>query len=228
MQVKEFKCRASAIGQIMTNDRSGKNMGQTAKTYCETWLKEQIYNSTKEITTKQMQKGCEVEDVSIDFIADYLNLGMIFKNEERFENDFITGTPDIITSDTVIDAKNSWDCFSFPLFVNDIPNKNYYYQLNGYMWLTGKIKSILAYTLIDTPEHLIERDAYWWCKNNGFEELDGDIYEKFYNNQTYKDVDYRFKIKTFKADYNPATIEAIKLRVIECRTYINELLCKLK
>ena len=40
----EFKIRCSAIGQIMTNGRSGDGLSQTAKSYCENWVKEKIYS----------------------------------------------------------------------------------------------------------------------------------------------------------------------------------------
>ena len=228
MQVKKFKCRASASGQIMTNNRTKTGMGATAKTHCETWLKEQLYNSRKTFQTKHTQKGNEVEDGSIDFVADYLGLGMVLKNEEYFENEFANGTPDVILPDTIIDVKNSWDCFTFPIFDSNIPTNDYYYQLQVYMWLTGKRKAKLIYTLMDTPEHLIEREAYYWCKNNGFDELDLDIYEKFQKRLTYDETDDKLKIKVFDIAYDEAVIEAIKARVIECRTYIKELLCKLK
>lgn len=225
--MKEFKCRCSAIGQIMTNDRSGKVMGQTAKTFVETWIKEQIYNSRKEFSSKQTQKGNECEDDSIDFIAEILELGMLMKNDQYFENDFITGTPDIVLPDCIIDAKNSWDCFTFPLFEDDVPNKDYDWQLQGYMWLTGKTEAKLIYILSDTPAHLIEKEAYWWCKNNGYDELDMDVFMKFAERMTYKDVDNNYKFKIFEIQRDDAKIQAIQERVILCREYKNQLLTKL-
>ena len=222
--MQQFKIRCSAIGQIMTNARAKNEvLGQTAKTYCENWLKEQIYNSRKEFSTKHTQKGLIVEDNSIDFIAEQLGYGFLIKNEEHFENDYLTGTPDVLVNDTVIDVKNSWDCFSFPIFANEIPTKDYYYQLQGYMALTGKTKARLIYVLSDTPENLIEKEAYFWCKNNGYEDLDIDVYKRFEKNMTYKDVEPSKKIKVFEIDRDETVINAIYDRVKECRTYINNL-----
>ena len=226
--MKEFKCRCSAIGQIMTNDRSGKQMGKTAQSYCETWIKEQLYSSKKEFSSKQTQKGNECEDNSIDFFADYFGLGMLMKNEQYYENDFITGTPDVVLPEHIIDLKNSWDCFTFPLFDNEIPNKDYEWQLQGYMWLTGRMNAKLVYVLSDTPAHLIEKEAYYWCKANGYDEMDMDIYHKFVERMTYKDTPANLKIKVFAFARDEEKIKAIQERVLLCREYVNELLTKIK
>ena len=225
--MKEFKIRCSAIGQIMTNERSGNGMGKTAKTYCEQWLKEQIYGRKKEFTSKQTQKGLIVEDNSIDFIAEQLKLGMLFKNEDFFENDYMQGTPDIILPDLIIDAKNSWDCFTFPLFEDGIPTDAYDWQLQGYMELTNKDKAILAYVLSDTPLNLIEKEAYWWCKNNGYEELDMEIFREFVSRMTYKNIDPKFKLKTYEIYKDEAKIKQIENRVYQCRDYIEILKLKI-
>jgi len=258
--MKEFKCRCSAIGQIMSGTiglteaqtktlaellskptptakqqetisellakKENKELPQTAKTYVEIWVKEQLYSSKKEFSSKQTQKGNECEDESIDFIADMLGLGMLMKNNEYFENDFITGTPDVLI-DYIIDVKNSWDCFTFPLFANAVPNQDYDWQLTGYMWLTGKTNAKLIYVLSDTPAHLIEKEAYYYCKSNGYDELDMDVYLKFVENMTYKNVDSKLKIKVFDIKRDEAKIQAIRERVLLCRKYKDELLSKL-
>jgi len=219
MQIKDFKIRCSAIGKIMTNSRSkGEILSQTAKTYCLDWMKGQIYNRRKEISSKYMQKGNEMEDSAIDFIAEKLGLGMLIKNEQFFENDFMNGTPDLILSDCVIDVKNSWDWSTFPLFETEI-NSDYFYQLQGYMHLTGIKKAKLIYTLMDTPDHLIEREARNYCYQNGIE-LDVDVWNEFFNKMTYSDVDEKLRIKIFQFDYEPETIEQINTRVIQCREFI--------
>ena len=136
MNLPEFKIRCSAIGQIMTNSRTKGQLSKTAQSYVETWIKEQIYKRRKVITTKYMDKGNMVENESISFAGRVLNAD-ITKNEQRYENELLIGTPDVITEDYVIDVKNSWDCFTFPLFYENVPNKDYFYQAQGYMALTG-------------------------------------------------------------------------------------------
>lgn len=226
--MKEFKIRASACGQIMTNPRAKKDieagvLSQTAKTYCETWLKEQLYNRKKDFSSKYTDKGNICEDNSLDFIAQQLEYGMLIKNEKHLDNHIMTGTPDVILKDLIIDVKNSWDNFTFPLFEIDVPDKNYYWQAQCYMYLTGKAQYKLIYVLSDTPTNLIEKEAYYWCKDNGYDELDIDVYKQFIRKMTYNDIDDKLKIKVFNIERNNEDISKIEKRVIECRNYIESL-----
>jgi len=212
--MKEFKIRCSAIGQIMTNSRSKKEtLSKTTQTFLDGWIKEQIYSRRKKIDNKYLQKGLVVEDDSIDFVAEQLDYGLLMKNEEYFENDFLTGTPDVILKTHVIDVKNSWDCFTFPLFETEVPNKDYFYQAQGYMALTGLDSYKLIYTLMDTPQYLIDKEF----KYNNFYDLDYDVFEKDYK---YNDVDVKNRIKVFDIEKDEEVVDAIKVRVAECREYI--------
>jgi hypothetical protein len=202
--------------------RDNPELSETAKSYCKSWLKGQpeYYNRKKEFSSKYTQKGLVVEDNSLDFIADMLDLGMLYKNEEFFEDEFMIGTPDVVLPDFIFDAKNSWDQNTFPAFENDIPTEGYEWQLQVYMALTGRKHAKLIYVLSDTPLNLIEKEAYFWCKNNGYDELEQHIYEEFVARMTYPDVKPEHKIKIFNIDRDDRKIEAIRNRVIECRKYI--------
>lgn len=217
--VKEFKIRCSAIGNIM----GIKGLGKTGQSYCETWLKEQLFNRRKEFSNRYTQKGLIVEDNSIDFVGEMLNLGFIMKNETSFENDFFKGTPDVILKDLVIDVKNSWDVFTFPFFEKDIPNSDYYWQAQGYLKLTEKQSYKLIYVLSDTPEHLIESEMRRYGFQNGIEQDDLN-YREWFDKMTYSDIPNEMKLKVFDIQRNDADIEKIEKRVIECREYINNLI----
>jgi len=210
--------------QGLIKKRDNPQLSETAKGYCKDWLKTNIYNSRTVVKSKYLDKGNIMEDESIDFVADFLGFGFLMKNEQYFENDFLMGTPDVILNDLVIDVKNSWDCFTLPLFETEIPNTDYYWQLQGYMYLTGKTKGKLIYCLLDTPEHLIYSTAKWYCINQGYEELDQDIYKEYHDNMTYEGVDDKLKIKVFDIELNQKDVEKMKARVTECRKYIDELL----
>lgn len=199
MEIKEFKIRASQAGILMTNARKAGEMSKTAQTYLETWLKEQIYGVRKDVHSKVLDKGTNMENHSIDKAIMWLNLPFIYKNETNFEDEYFTGTPDLLLEKLVIDIKTSWDCFTFPLFETSIPNMDYFYQLQVYMHLTGLKKATLCYVLIDTPET--------------------------YNNAaiTYKDIDPHYRIKTFDFDYDEAIIKELQQRVIKAREYIEYL-----
>ncbi|NIV12867.1 MAG: hypothetical protein GWN62_16780 [Aliifodinibius sp.] len=221
--MKQFKIRCSAIGKIMTNGRGSNTMGKTAQSYCQNWLKEQIYNREKEFTSKQTDKGNINEDEAIDFAADWFGWGLVFKNETRFEDDYKNGTPDLVLADLVPDIKCSWDWSTFPLFDSDLPNKDYWWQLQGYMDLTGKKRAKVVYVLTDTPDHLIQREAVYYARNNGYDPDDFDIYEMFRDKMTYPDTPKRFKIRSFDVEYDADAVKSIHERVELCRDYIAEL-----
>jgi hypothetical protein len=208
-----FKIRASACGLIMTNDRSGKGMGKTVYSYLDTWMKEQIYNRKKIIESKYFDKGSGVEIKSINYISEQLGLGMVFKNEEYFENDYMTGCPDLVLPDEVIEVKNSFDCFTFPLFEFEPPDKNNEWQVLVYMALTGRKKARIIYSLMDTPFDIVERQMNW------NEESDHERIVKYHE---YSHLDAKLRIKSFDVTYDPVKIDAIKDRVSQCRKYIDE------
>ena len=214
MKLPDFKIRCSAIGQIMTNSRKKGELSKTAQSYIDTWIKEQIYKRRKVITTKYMEKGNIVEDRSIAFAGRVLNAD-ITKNQQRYENELLIGTPDVITDDYVFDLKNSWDCFTFPLFYDDVPNKDYFYQAQGYMALTGLHHYKLIYTLMDTPDSLIEREFKY------SDQLDFNTFAKDYK---YNEIDDAYRIRIFEIERDDEIIAAIYERVKECREYIKNLI----
>jgi len=217
--MKNFKLHCSGIHNLM----GAKGIGKTGETFLENWLKEQIYSRRKEFTSKYTQKGNETEDYSIDIIAEKMGFGMLVKNEQYFENDYLCGTPDIVLKDTIIDAKSSWDCFTFPLFDTEL-NKNYYWQVQGYMALTGIKKAFVCYVLNDTPMHLIQKEAFWYCKQNGYEDLDLEVFNQFIEKMTYQNIPMEYKFKSFEVEYNQADIDLIYDRVEIARNYIKTLI----
>lgn len=193
-----FKCRASASGLLATDPRSkGETLSQTTKSYLNDWMTEQIYGYKKQIDNKYTSKGIEFEDMAIDKAIEWLNLPFAIKNEKRFDDEFFTGEPDLLLSDTVIDIKNSWDCFTFPRFEDEIPTKGYETQLQVYMHLTGLKKAKLVYVLLNTPE------------------------TKYTEEMTYDHVDKSDRIKCFDLYYDEKIIEKLIERVKNSRLYIN-------
>lgn len=227
MEIKTFKIRCSAIGKIMSEpknkaDKEAGLLGETAKTYCENWLKEQIYDRKIEIQSKYLQKGIDVEQESIELINHHFQV-TFKKNEKMFENDFMKGTPDINDNDFIIDMKNSYDFSTFPLFDTEIENKDYEYQLQGYMHLCNKKNAMLIYTLIDLPENLITKEVYRYCNFNNIE-YNQEIEMKIRGDYTYIDIPNKYKIKILNTSYKPEVIEKIESQVIKCRNYINQLI----
>ena len=200
--MRVFKMRASASGKLAVSPRSkSEALSKTTKSYVQEWLAGEIYGVRKQIKSKYLDKGNRVEDAAIDYAADALGWLFAIKNEQYFEDEYFCGTPDVILEDTIIDIKSSWDCFTFPLFDEEIPNKDYFYQLQVYMHLTGKRKAQLCYVLMNTPEDLT---------------FDEPI--------DYAEIDSKYRIKTFDIDYDPGIIEKLQEKVLISRQYIKELI----
>lgn len=201
MQLKEFKIRASKVNAIMTNGRSKSDvLGQTCKNYLEEWVKEQIYATQKQIKSKYLTKGTDVENEAIEYYSGINGLGFVLKNQDYFKTDFCHGTPDMIYKDTVYEFKSSWDCFTFPLFAKEPPKENVE-QLQIYLHLTGLKKGKLVYTLQNTPDELVWDEAV-----------------------DYSNIAPEYRIKEWDIDYDPNFIESVENRVIECRDYIEKLM----
>ena len=191
-----------------------------AKTYCKTWLKEQLYSRRKEVKSKYIDKGNEGEDDAIDFL-NKIHLEDYAKNEDFFENEWMQGTPDIIANITR-DTKCSWDESSFPLF-EDFCDNDYYWQGLVYMELTDKPKHSVDYCLIDTPNHLIEREI----KFAGYTSTksESELREYFYKKMRFTDItNLKLRVKSFSFNRDNEKIEKLEQRVEMCRKYIKTLI----
>lgn len=208
----------------LIHKRDNPVLPKTAKSYCEKWVKEQLYQRRKYLSNKYLDKGIYAEDDAIDYAAEVYKWPWTTKNEKYFENEYLQGTPDIILKNQVIDIKCSWDCFTFPLFETETPNEEYFWQLQGYMILTRKEHSSLVYCLMDAPANIIESEARVRAKNQGFEELEQSVYEEVEAEMTYSNLPDELRIKKFPISLLPDADKQIKQRVEMCREYIKNVL----
>jgi len=224
-----MKIRCSSIGKIMTNPKTkGETLSQTTKTYLQELAVQEVYGIRKEFSSRYTDKGNEVEELSIALCNDVLNLGFIYKNEEHYSNEWIAGTPDVNTNEILLDVKSSWDATTFPFFDTELKNKDYFYQLQGYMWLTEKQESLLCYCLIDTPLQIVEdeiRREHW--KASLIEES-LDLRAFVQSKHTFGHIPKEKRVKTFIIQKDDVVIESIKTRIEECREYYDILLTNLK
>jgi hypothetical protein len=224
--MQKFKIRCSAIGKIMTDPRAkSETLSETAKTYCRQWLAEKVYDRRIEVTSKQMDKGTTMEGVAIDFAAGIVEPGALwFKNEDKFADEYMAGTPDVLTDTHVYDIKCPWSFATFPLFETELPNKDYYWQLQGYMALTGRQSAAIIYVLTDAPEHILNDEARKLSYQRGLGGDTTETIEEVRHLLTYPDVADSLKFKRFDVTRDDAAIEKIRQRVTLCREYIASLM----
>jgi len=178
----------------------------------------------QEINSKYIDKGNEVESLSIELASIMLEKEGLYKNDEYFSNDYLTGTPDVITEDSVIDVKSSWSAATFPFYDTELKNKVYEWQLKAYMMLTGKSLSYLCYCLVPTPEVLIldEMRRVSWKRGEAgevSEKVENDVRE-YFDLSKIPEFD---RIKTFKIELTFEDIVKIKQHVRLARDYYSSL-----
>lgn len=151
-----LKIRCSSLSKIMTEPKSkSEKLSVGAKTYVEELAKQFVYNFEKVVSSKEMEKGTLVEPHSIALINDVF-FTSYEKNTERRENDWITGECDIyVPGSKVIDVKSPWSLATFPATIFAGQDKDYEWQLRGYMWLWNVDHSEINYCMVNTPDELI-------------------------------------------------------------------------
>jgi len=208
----------------MTNSRSKSEvLSKTCKTYLQELAIEEMYGIKKEFSSRYTDKGNLVEDESISLAQEVLDFGLMYKNEEHFNNDYLTGTPDVNTDNILLDVKSSYDATTFPFFEEEIPKKDYFYQLQGYMALCNKRKSVLAYCLINTPYQIVNNEVYYAhlsANKIDDEKLRAEVEAK----HNFDHIPAEKRIKTFEVRYDKDVIKAIYDRVKECREYYKTLI----
>ena len=217
----QFKIRCSAIGQIMTNPRNKSELiSETAKAHVIEWHVSRKYGRKKDITNQFIRKGLMVEEDAITLLS--LTDGkMYLKNEMHFHDADITGTPDIINGTEIIDVKSSWDLWTFTKSrTNEIADA-YWWQMQGYMALTGATSARVVHCLVDTPPQMIEdaKRKLAWAIGTDSPYL-SEALEALEREMTFGDIPESERIYSFTVCRDDESIEKIRERVALCREYI--------
>lgn len=156
--MREILFRCSSIGKLMTEPKSKTEgpLSVGAKTYIRELAQQEIFGVEFEFSSKETQKGVEVEDLSIALLNRVRGLSLT-KNAERKTNGLITGECDLFDAPRRRghDLKSSWSAKTFPGWTKDCEDKLYEWQMRGYMWLWDADEWEVNYALVDTPERLI-------------------------------------------------------------------------
>lgn len=197
-------------------------LSDTAKTFCQNWIKNHLYDRRREFNSKYTDKGNKVEFDAMQYAETVLQWGFTTPCEEPKENDFLTGFCDVLRKkdDVLHDIKCSWDCFTFPLFSQTIPDAAYEWQVQGYMELYGVKNASVIYCLMDMPDDLLQKEAYFKFGYNFSKEQ----FEQVKEVHTYSHLPDKLRIKEYTFQHDPEKIARIERRVSECQQYINSLI----
>tara|TARA_B100000212_G_scaffold209793_1_gene158447 strand:- start:1862 stop:2593 length:732 start_codon:yes stop_codon:yes gene_type:complete len=225
----EYQFRASSLGLIMTNPRSKKEtLSVTTKSFLQELHKEALFGYTNDIQTLEMKKGILVEDDAIDLVSELHGRDLenrYVKNVNRYWNDYIQGEPDVYRKDEcLMDIKNSFTMKTFPMYyTGDLLsyNKDYYWQLQGYMWLTDMKKATLVRCLMNTPEDIVEGVRFRRARELGVIDLPLEEEEKIIRDHTFEHHPPQLRVVEIPVEYNEEHIEQLKERIAHCREYLN-------
>jgi len=150
-----MKWRPSSLGKLMTQPKAKSEvLSETAKSYIKTKAKEDYFGYSTHLQTKPMLKGTDWEEESIALVNQVKGTFYV-KNKDRFDNEFLTGEPDIILDNSIIDIKTSWSLDTWPATPEEGINAQYEWQIRGYLWLLDKPVGYLIYCMIDTDDVLL-------------------------------------------------------------------------
>lgn len=204
--------------------RNIPNLSDTAKAKLSEIYTMETTGRTKNIKNKYMEKGILKEEDAITDYSIFVNK-MHEKNKERRYNDYIEGEMDFEDdNDFVNDTKCCWDVFTFDAKAIKKIDPIYDWQGQGYMWLFEKNNFRLIYSLQNTPEKLIEIEEkqllkYWLGSEDEYKEAVQEL--RF--NHIYDDLPLERKLRIYETKRDEERIAKIKVRVEECRWYLNHL-----
>jgi len=231
--MKILKIRASQAYKMMTEpklkaDKEAGNLSETTKTYIRELFLLHEYSYSDVVISKEMRKGIITEDNSLTLVQDVMGGVLRIKNIRNFQDEFFTGTPDIILPDCIEDVKSCWSPKSFMEADLCI---NYYIQGQVYMHLTGVHNYRLIYCLNNTPENLItaEKQRYYYmfdCDESNPELI--AIYNQIDANHHFDHIAKEKRIKIFDIEYNEEIIEILKNKILKAREYYSNLILNIK
>lgn len=229
MDFQNTLIRCSSLGCLFTEPQSkaDKEAGKLSKTaqshLLQTYIRE-YWGIEKDVQTKQMLKGTSVEEESLTLVSLYD--GRFYqKNDERKSNGYIVGTPDIV-EDTVDDIKSSYDAHTFLPKLIDPIDKDYYAQLQGYLWLFDKERARLRYCLVDTPEAIRNQEKYYLLRRMDVatEEAPEFLREwaKLEKNMIFSHLPVHERVITLEVARDEEFIQKIPAKVERAREFLAE------
>lgn len=156
--MSELLIRCSSLGKLMTEPRSKSEgpLSATAKTHIRELAAQTIFGVEFEFSSKETEKGIRLEGDAIALLNRVRGLALV-KNDERRNDGFITGECDLWRAPARAghDLKVPWSIKTFPLIAAAAEDKDYLWQMRGYMKLWDAQSWEVNYVLLDTPEDLI-------------------------------------------------------------------------
>jgi len=212
-----FKAHPSALSDLMSYpDKPALPEG--AKTQAKLWASSNFFNRKTSFKSRYTDKGLQLEGEAFALLS-ALRGEMYFQNAETLDNEWFIGTPDHIGP--LFDLKLPFSWVTFPLLETEA-KKEYFWQLQAYMDLTGEMASELIYILMDTPDPLIKNEAYARARERKIEYSE-DLFQEVKAELTYPELSPEQRVKIIKVERDDTAIAQARARVEAVREYLYQL-----
>lgn len=172
---------------------------------------------------KAVEKGKLVEDDSITLLS-LVDKKMYVKNTDRFSNEYLSGEPDIITKNKVIDIKSSFDIISFLSVIKKPINPAYKYQVNGYMDILKLDEGEVSSCLVNANRSMINDEMKRLFYKMDVATEENIEYKKageqLMKNMTFEDIPMNNRVH--KMPVEKIDMEQIYERVYHCRKWLKD------
>lgn len=191
----------------------------------------------KERGNKYTNKGKLAEANALKLISELDGIEYK-KNEIRIENDFLSGIPDtfigknIYEAEYIPDVKSSWDWDTFSDSLDKGLNPLYWWQIQGYLALTGANEGEVSYCLVNMPESLLNDELLGLANRlqKTLDTIDVTITTEYkegalnlINNLTFDNIPAPQRRQKFEVKRNDEAIAKMYETIPKCREYLHEL-----
>lgn len=199
-------------------------LSNTCKSRLSQIYTEETTGRKKMIGSMYMDKGIMTEEESITNYS-LLTSTMYRKNKERISNGYVTGELDFDDpeKDMTIDAKGSWDLFTFDATVAKAMGNNYWWQGQMYMWLKNRKRHRVFYSLNNTPTEILNKlESRLFNSFIGTPEEYKLELEKLRHNHIFDDLPLERKSRVYTIERDDDAIDQAKVMITHFRKYLAE------
>jgi hypothetical protein len=217
---------------------AAKDIDQPLSVGCKTHLagvyateKYHKWSPVKDIGNRATAKGTECEPQGIELVNEVDGL-LLIRNEERIENDWFSGHPDCVEIGNnefgvvIHDIKCPYDIESFFSYINKEIPPLYYWQMQGYMDLSGAKLAKVHFCLVNNPEYQIKSSCEALLRRMDVISEYSPEYIKaqaeMVNNMTFDDIPKKDRRFTFIVERNDEDILRARKKVEKCREYLQD------
>lgn len=230
-KIEHFKQKKEELEPV----KDHQPLSQTAKSFLKRYyakLKYGKWSASLDKGNKYTSKGKLAEPDSIELIS-FLDKIPLKKNDTRLQNHYITGEidvfvgSDILEAEYIYDVKTSWDVETFFSNLGKSLYSLYWWQMQGYLALSGALCGEISYCLVNTPASILEEEKYRLFRRMDVVSEDHPDYKKaeaeMINNMTFNDIPAEDRRIKFKVKRDEEAIAKIWEKVEMAREYLEEI-----